>query len=164
MAGARHHTEIIAWQLADQMRVEIFALTKKGTFARDFKLRPQTEDAIDSVCRNISEGFGCESHAEFARFLEISRRSLNEFTDCLRSAELKEHVSPQQLATIRKLLRRLYPALNRFMAYLRRTDRRKNNRTGKRRQDRTDEPTGPRTDKRKKNGTDKRQPDRTDDR
>ena len=156
MAGARHHTEIIAWQLADQVRVEIFALTRKGTFARDFKLRPQTEDAIDSVCRNISEGFGCESHAEFARFLEISRRSLNEFTDCLRSAELKQHVAPQQLATIRKLLRRLYPALNGFIAYLRRTDTRKNHRT--------DKPKAPRTDKPKAPRTDTRQPDRTDQR
>ena len=155
MAGARHHTEIVAWQLADQIRVEIFALTRQGTFARAFKLRPQTEDAIDSVCRNISEGFGCESHAEFARFLEISRRSLNEFTDCIHSAELKRHVSPQQLATIRKLLRRLYPALNRFIADLRRTDRRKKNRT--------DHQTN-RTDERQKNRTDKRQPDRTDQR
>jgi four helix bundle protein len=138
MAGARHHTEIIGWQLADRIRVEIFRLTREGTFARDFRLRSQTEDAIDSVCRNISEGFGCGSHAEFARFLEISRRSLNEFTDCLRSAELKRHVTTAQLAPIRKLITRLYPALNRFIAYLRRTDTRKTDRTTRRKGARTD--------------------------
>jgi hypothetical protein len=30
---------------------------------------------VNSVCRNVAEGFGCESHVEFARFLKISRRA-----------------------------------------------------------------------------------------
>ena len=75
--------------IADALRIETFRLTRRPPFARDFKHQAQTEDAIDSVCRNIAEGFGCGSHAEFARFLEISRRSLNELLDCLRSAQLK---------------------------------------------------------------------------
>jgi four helix bundle protein len=74
--------------------------------------------SIQSV-ENISEGFGCRSHQEFARFLEISRRSLNEVMDAYRSAQLKNYVSTAEKATISKLARRLYPALSRLMAYLR---------------------------------------------
>ena len=64
-------------------------MTGKPAFARNLKAKTQAEDAADSVCRNIAEGFGCETHREFARFLEISRRSLNELHDALRSSELK---------------------------------------------------------------------------
>jgi four helix bundle protein len=77
MRGARHFEELIVWQLSDQLRAETFKLTSRPAFARDLKLHSQTEDAVNSVCRNISEGFG-GSHAEFARYLRISRRSLNE--------------------------------------------------------------------------------------
>ncbi len=78
MAGAKHYSELIAWQLADQLRVQTLTLTARPRFVKDLKLNSQTEDAVNSVCRNIAEGFGCESHIEFARFLKISRRSLNE--------------------------------------------------------------------------------------
>ena len=138
MAGARHHTDLIVWKLADEMRVEVFKLTRRPAFVRDFKLRSQTDDAMDSVCRNIAEGFGCRSHLEFARFLEFSRRSLNEVIDCLRSAQLKGYVTQADVDPIHKLAARFYPAISRLMAYLRRTpnrtDERKENRTDKRRE------------------------------
>jgi four helix bundle protein len=117
MTGAKHFKELISWQLADQLRVEIFKFTSRPAFVRDLKLHSQTEDAVNSVCRNISEGFG-GSHAEFARFLRISRRSMNELQDAFRAAELKNYVTPADLAPSRRLMRRLYKALGRFIAYL----------------------------------------------
>ncbi len=122
MPGARHFSELIAWQLADQIRVATFRLTRRIPWSRDFKHQSQAEDAIDSVCRNIAEGFGCESHAEFARFLEIAKRSLNELTDSLRSAELKGYATPEELEPIRSLARRAFPAIGNLMSYLRRTN------------------------------------------
>jgi four helix bundle protein len=121
VAGARHYTELIVWKLADEIRVRTYRLTQAGALARDFKLRSQTEDAAGSVSRNIVEGFGCDSHVEFARFLEISRRSLNEVVDCLRDAQLKSHVTPQQVAPIRALARRLFPAIGGLRRYLKST-------------------------------------------
>ena len=55
MRGARHFEELIVWQLSDQLRAETFKLTSRPAFARDLKLHSQTEDAVNSVCRNISE-------------------------------------------------------------------------------------------------------------
>lgn len=118
MAGARHYSELIVWKLADEIRIETFKLTARAGFARDFKLRSQIEDAINSVCRNIAEGFGADTHAEFARFLGFSRRSLNEVQDALRGATLKNYVTTADCTPIRMLLRRLYPAMGRFTAYL----------------------------------------------
>jgi len=117
MAGAKHFSELISWQLADQLRVEVFKFTSRPGFVRDLKLHSQTEDAVNSICRNISEGFGC-GHAEFARFLRISRRSMNELQDAFRAAELKRYVTADDLTASRQLMRRLYKALSRFIAYL----------------------------------------------
>jgi four helix bundle protein len=118
MSGARHFTELIVWQLADQHRVEVFALTERTSLRRDFKLRSQIDDAADSVCRNIAEGFGSESHREFARFLRIARRSLNEVQDGFRSAQIKRHIVEDDLRAARQLQRRLYPAISSLLRHL----------------------------------------------
>jgi four helix bundle protein len=121
MRPARHFSDLIVWQLAEQIRIEAFKCTEKPRFSADFKARGQADDAADSVTRNIAEGFGCETHAEFARFLEISRRSLNELHDVLHGAQLKRHVTFAELTPIRQLSKRLYPAFSGFIAHLKRT-------------------------------------------
>ena len=118
MPGARHFTQLIIWQLADQLRAQVFELTKKFPFAADLKLRSQVDDAAESVCRNIAEGFGCKSDREFARFVRIGRRSLNEVQDCFRSALLKGYVADTDLVASRRLMRRLYPAISSFLRTL----------------------------------------------
>ena len=169
MPPARHYSDLTIWKLADQLRVQVFALTARPKFARDLKAQGQADDAINSVCRNIAEGFACESHAEFARFLEFSRRSLNEVQDAMRGAQLKGYIGATDLEEIRKLSVRLYPALSRFIAYLRRNpdspfSRRTRNRTNQRQSNRTNPRKSDRTDQRKKDRTDHRMPDRTDQR
>ena len=118
MRGARHFSELTVWQLADELRVETLKLTSRPAFARNLKAQTQAEDVVNSICRNIAEGFGCETHGQFAWFLRISRRSLNELQDAFPGAEQKGYVTSHDRAPVRALTRRLYPALNRFIAYL----------------------------------------------
>jgi len=158
MAGARHYSQLRVWKLADELRAEVFALTARPKFARDFKAQGQADDAINSVCRNIAEGFGCGTHAEFANFLVFSRRSLNEVRDAIRAARMKGYVNADDLQRVSDLVHRLHPALSRFIAYLRRTPdpnptRRNRDRAPRRR-----------TDEQKQNPADNREPDRTDNR
>jgi four helix bundle protein len=118
VAGARHFTELIVWKLGDEHRVEVFALTKRPRFRADFKLRSQVDDAADSVCRNVAEGFGCETHREFARFVRIGRRSLNEVQDGLRSALIKEYLTEADLKSVSVLQRRLYAVIAGLLRHL----------------------------------------------
>ena len=53
--------------------------------------------------------------------MKISRRSLNEVQDAFRGAQLKGYVDGADLKAIAALLRRLYPALSKLIAYLERT-------------------------------------------
>jgi four helix bundle protein len=119
--ASRHYTELIVWQLADAIRSKTYPLTARSVFVEDLKLHSQTEDAAGSICRNIAEGFGCDSHVEFARYLEISRRSLNELLDCLRDAHLKGYIVATDAAPIRALARRLFPALASLRRHLKST-------------------------------------------
>jgi four helix bundle protein len=144
MPPVTHFSQLIVWKLAEEIRTKVFELAAKPLFAADYKAKSQGEDAANSVCRNIAEGFGCETHAEFARFLEISRRSLNEVHDVLHGAQLKGYVTASELAPIRKLSNRIYPAFSRLLAYLRSTPtpRRageRSTRTDKRQRARTDQ-------------------------
>ena len=163
MAGARHFSQLITWQLADALRIEILKLTQGTACATNWKFRQQLEDAVDSVCRNIAEGFGADTHRKFAWFLRVARRSLNEVSDALRSALLKHYTTPADLSPAFDLIRRLYPALNNFIAYLELTpdapqggDREERTRPPRRPRDRPDAPKRDGTDKPNGNRTDKR--------
>jgi len=128
MDGARHYTELAVWRIGDQLRTEVFKLTGGPRFARDFRAQEQADDAVNSICRNIAEGFACETHGEFARYLSYSRRSLNEIRDAMRGARQKGYVSAADLREFQRLAFHLRPALTRFIAFLRATPDVKNNR------------------------------------
>ena len=182
MPGARAFTQLVSWQLADALRQDVLKLTERPPLASRWKTRDQVEDAIDSVCRNIAEGFGAETHAGFAAYLRISRRSLNELRDAFRSALQKRFATAQELAPAFGLMHRLFPALNNFIAYLERTpnhrhrprqsrtdgakpppsDRAKRPNTNRAKPPRTDTAKPPRTDKRQQASTDKREDSCTD--
>ena len=108
------------WQLADEMRRHVFSWTARPPLSNDFKARGQIDDAVNSVCRNVSEGFG-GTHKEFANYLRIARRSLNEVLDCTRAAQMKRYITASQASDVYSLSRRLFPALKEFIAYLERT-------------------------------------------
>ena len=127
MDGARHYTELAVWRIGDQLRTAVFTLTGRPRFARDFRAQEQADDAVNSICRNIAEGFACETHAEFARYLSYSRRSLNEIRDAMRGARQKGYVNAADLKEFQRLAFHLRPALNRFIAFLRATPDAKNN-------------------------------------
>ena len=157
MRGARHFSELTVWKLADELRVETLKLTSRPAFARNLKAQTQAEDAVNSICRNIAEGFGCESHGQFAWFLRISRRSLNELQDAFRGAEQKGYVTSSDRTPVRALTRRSFPALNRFIAYLDSTpDYGPHRRITKRSRPSPPSPKPVRTDKRQTDRTDER--------
>lgn len=78
--------DIQAWQEARYLNREVYSLTKTGPFSKDFGLRGQIQRAAVSAMTNIAEGFDCESHIEFARFLGIARRSAVEVQSLLYTA------------------------------------------------------------------------------
>jgi four helix bundle protein len=79
----RRFEDIRAWQEARILVQMIYVLTGEEPLSKDFGLRDQLQRAAVSAMTNIAEGFDCESHAEFSRFLGYSRRSAVEVQSLL---------------------------------------------------------------------------------
>src|SRR5262245_6988137 len=150
--------DLVAWQLADQLRREVLAFTRSGSVSKDFKYRDQIRDAIASACRNTSEGFDRFRPAEFARFLEIARGSLGEKKDCLIDGRDRGYIDDEQFERLFTLARRAQGTNTNLGKYLRqciakgRESWRTKERTGNARPERarktrtrTQEPKNPRT-------------------
>jgi four helix bundle protein len=70
--------DMIAWQKAKMLTIEIYKLTNEPLFSKDFGLKDQIRRAAVSVPSNIAEGFGKGGTNEFRNFLSISKGSLYE--------------------------------------------------------------------------------------
>ena len=93
MTSITKFEDLIAWQEARVLVKSVYKITSDGSFAKDFGMRDQIQRAAVSVMANIAEGFDCESTAEFARFLGISRRSAVEVQSLLYAALDVEHIN-----------------------------------------------------------------------
>jgi four helix bundle protein len=86
MALIKRFEDLQAWQEARRLVRDVYSMSREGALARDFGLRDQIQRAAVSVMANIAEGFDCESHIEFARFLGYARRSAVEVQSLLYTA------------------------------------------------------------------------------
>ncbi len=97
--GVNRFEDIRAWQGARVLTKQVYTLTKDGALSKDFGLRDQLQRAAVSVMANIAEGFDCDSHAEFARFLGFARRSAVEVQPLLYAALDAGYITPEIFKT-----------------------------------------------------------------
>ena len=72
----RDHTKLRAFELADDLVISIYHVTRKFPKYEVYGLTSQMRRAAVSVPSNIVEGCTRESQAEYLRFLEIAFGSL----------------------------------------------------------------------------------------
>lgn len=113
------YQELIVWQLADELRKEIYRLLREGPASRDFRFADQLRAAVSSIAANIVEGFGRFGSVDFARYLDIAYASAGETANWLDDGVARGHWTEDDIAAARLLLRRLNPALTHLMRYLR---------------------------------------------
>ncbi len=70
--------ELIVWQKAHQLTLNIYSLTKQFPSDEKFGLTSQMRRSAASIPTNIAEGCAKSSDADFARFLSISLGSTSE--------------------------------------------------------------------------------------
>ena len=70
--------ELIAWQRARVLAREVYEVTARDAFRKDFGLSGQIQRAAVSTMANIAEGFEKGRPTEFGRYLDIARGSLAE--------------------------------------------------------------------------------------
>jgi four helix bundle protein len=108
--GARHHSELHAWQLSSMLRDEVLELAAMPAVSRHLKYCDQITDAASSAPRNIAEGFGRYTHREFARFLSIAIGSLAELQTLLDEAHARQLLDDPRYARLHALSVRAWKA------------------------------------------------------
>ncbi len=78
MNKVQRFEDLIAWQKARRLTRQVYELTRKGSWARDFGLSSQIQRAAVSIMSNIAEGFERNRQGEFHQFLSIAKASCAE--------------------------------------------------------------------------------------
>jgi four helix bundle protein len=71
------------WQLAKNLAVKIYKLTKSPNFLKDYGLRDQIQSAAVSIPANISEGDELGSNKQSVKHFHIAKGSLAELQTLL---------------------------------------------------------------------------------
>ena len=110
--------DIEAWQLARELTLKVYGLTKKTKFARDFGLKGQIQNAAGSTMHNIAEGFDSETNPEFIRFLRYAKRSCTEIQSQLYVALDQEYITNAEFQDVYDHAGRTRAAIRGFIKYL----------------------------------------------
>jgi four helix bundle protein len=123
--GAKDFTELVVWQLADELRRGIVAFTAIPPASRDGRFCLNLRDASESVCRNIAEGFGRRCPPQFSQFLTIALGSLPEIRDQLIAARHRGYLDVHAFRRLSALARRTNETGTVLQRYLDGLDRRR---------------------------------------
>jgi four helix bundle protein len=110
--------DIDAWKKARELSNEVYNLTYKGRFKKDFGLCDQIQRASVSIMSNIAEGFGCNSHNEFLQFLNYARRSSLEVQSHLYVALDRGYIGREEFNNVYHKALEVKMLINGFMRYL----------------------------------------------
>ncbi|MFC1868085.1 four helix bundle protein [Thermodesulfobacteriota bacterium] len=78
MKKVERFEDLVAWQKARELMKQIYFLTNKEPFSKDFGLRDQIRRASVSIMSNLAEGFERSGRPEFHQFVVIAKGSCAE--------------------------------------------------------------------------------------
>jgi len=93
MSKVERFEDLQVWQMAHDLSVSIYRITRAGEFSKDWGLRDQIQRASVSVMSNIAEGFERYSRQEFKQFLSISRGSCAEVRSQIQLAKSLNYIN-----------------------------------------------------------------------
>jgi four helix bundle protein len=78
MGGAKTFEDLEVWRKSRTLAANVYSLSNKELFVKDFGLKDQMRRASVSILSNIAEGFERKSNKEFLYFLNVAKASAGE--------------------------------------------------------------------------------------
>jgi len=116
--GARTFRDLEAWQVANELRQDVLAITARLPAATDHRFCTGLRDAIGSVCRNLAEGFERYHHRQFAFFVRVALESLAEVSDQLEEALQRTYITRDEYERLNRLRERTKQLLKGLLSHL----------------------------------------------
>jgi len=118
MTTIKRFEDLETWQLAWEICREVYRLTQKELFRKDFSLVDQVRRSSGSIMDNIAEGFEREGNKEFIYFLSIAKGSSGETRSQMYRAFDQQYLSADEFNSIKDKLIDEGIKLKHFMQYL----------------------------------------------
>ena len=115
---AQNFEDLLVWQKAVELAVQIYALTRKFPGEERFGLTSQLRRSAISVPSNIAEGRGRLSDGDFRQFLGVAQGSTYEVLTQLLIAKRLGFGSPDAIAQCEDLSNEVSKMLNALIARL----------------------------------------------
>ena len=116
----QNYKELIVWQKAMDLVVEVYRLTKAFPKEELYGLTSQVRRAVVSIPSNIAEGQGRKGTKEFLNFLSIARGSLMEVETQILLAERLSYLAPTESTKALSLMEEVSRMLSGLRASLER--------------------------------------------
>src|SRR5262245_38466888 len=115
---ARTFQDLEAWQLANELKLEVYKLLKSEPVRSDLEYCRQIRKSAASSPRNIAEGFGRFRPRPFAQYMEFSIGSTHETHDALLDGVHRGHFKTETIAPAVRLVERCLKVSTKLLLYL----------------------------------------------
>jgi four helix bundle protein len=123
---AQSYRDLIVWQLARELRLHVLRMTRAKWGSGDRDLVSDIRRSVRSVAANTAEGHARFSPADFRRFLEIAKASLDETENHLKDGLESGLFTRTDYEGAHSLVKRITVAMMRLMNYLRSNEAKEN--------------------------------------
>jgi four helix bundle protein len=124
MPPIRSFEDFEIWQLAREFCREIYEVTLRENFSRDYSLKDQINRSAGSIMDNIAEGYERGGNKEFIQFLSISKASCAEVRSQLYRAFDRNHITKEHFEQLKNKATTLGRKIGALMNYLGNSDMR----------------------------------------
>ncbi|MFQ6084424.1 MAG: four helix bundle protein [Candidatus Aminicenantia bacterium] len=114
----RYFEDLEIWKLARKLTKEIYTVTRREPFSKDYGLVDQIRRASVSIMSNIAEGFERGGNQEFIQFLSIAKGSSGEVRCQLYVALDQNYIDQQQFKNLSEMVKKISIMINNFIQYL----------------------------------------------
>ena len=118
MASVDRFEDLVAWQLSEELKEEVFKFTARDKVRCDAGFCDDIRRSACSAPANIAEGFGYYTPKQNARYVTIARGSLAETLNHVLHAAKRQYIDDSERNALLSLNRRALGATGNYLRYL----------------------------------------------